>query len=1080
MTRRRPTPLPTVGALDPETLTLIPPDFQLVGSSDNWRANWSTIVCGKFSDSPFSCLFCYERGSGVAAFYQTDGAGGVQLLQEFTDWRTSWTHIIPGVFGDSGYDGLLLYDQQAGFGAIYDTDGQGNLILLHEDPTWRKTWSHIVVAPFNDSAHSAVLFYDQSAGFGAIYATDGHGHLKLLAEHSDWRTTWTAILAGQMAASTEAEANGALVADLFFYEGSTGYGETYATDGKGGIMMVGQQGGFPLNSNVFAGNFGCIGNGQECTNLLFFNPTINAGTIYAFGFTEDMQPNVLWKPVETIRPSPAEPIRVSMPRTEARSVVRYPIVPIRPWTVIATGNFWMVDPNDEYFGSNGKYDQYRLFYNGGFTDLLFYDRQTGSIQFYLKEPAETTPQEPLCGYASRRSALPGETIQFHISSQVGNYRIDIYRQGVQRISMANVAVTGPARPYPIRRTAYRDGADWPAAASFTIPAQWPSGLYIAQVSLATGPSPGLGFTDLSLTAPERSQASASAAPSSVGSAAAARVSPTSEVTYDIAFVVRPTSPGTRARILLAAADTTYEAYNYWGGRCIYGYGCSGLTNAGDPTINFFWENPYSGSPRSGGFLRALSVSFLRPFASAVTKTFGIPIAKMQTFEVPLIQWLERNGFNVDVCAASDLDQHGDLLSNYRMFVSVGHDEYWSEAMRNAVEDFVENGGNAAFLSGNTCWWAIRLLLDGNTMICCKDKTLDPDTVLWGDLGRSARSMVGTDGYTVWNSVPPQQPDAGQSPSFVVQDESHWAFEGTGLSNDDTFGVYLRPDGTFVCIVGGETNNDGKTGVLATATYVDYSNNNREYVGTMVSFRKGAGTVFNAATINWVTGLSQQEGLWNTCDQITWNVFNRLAVGWIHKDLTRATDAADAAGDPAGYTWDVDSTQHVIYRDHDSHIHELWFSYESGWSRNDLTQATDAANAAGDSVGYTWDVDSTQHVIYRDHDSHIHELWFSMESGWSHNNLTQATDAPGAAGDPAGYTWDVDSTQHVVYRGKDSHIHELWFSMESGWSHNNLTQAMDAPSAAGDPAGYAWDLDSTEHVVYRGTDNHIHELWFSFT
>jgi transposase len=34
---------------------------------------------------------------------------------------------------------------------------------------------------------------------------------------------------------------------------------------------------------------------------------------------------------------------------------------------------------------------------------------------------------------------------------------------------------------------------------------------------------------------------------------------------------------------------------------------------------------------------------------------------------------------------------------------------------------------------------------------------------------------------------------------------------------------------------------------------------------------------------------------------------------------------------------------------------------------------------------------------------------------------------GATGDPAGYTWDVDRTQHVVYRGGDGHIHELWFN-----------------------------------------------------
>ena len=34
----------------------------------------------------------------------------------------------------------------------------------------------------------------------------------------------------------------AIFADLFFYEGCSRYGETYATDGKGGIWMVGQQG----------------------------------------------------------------------------------------------------------------------------------------------------------------------------------------------------------------------------------------------------------------------------------------------------------------------------------------------------------------------------------------------------------------------------------------------------------------------------------------------------------------------------------------------------------------------------------------------------------------------------------------------------------------------------------------------------------------------------------------------------------------------------------------------------------------------------------------------------------------------
>jgi hypothetical protein len=67
--------------------------------------------------------------------------------------------------------------------------------------------------------------------------------------------------------------------------------------------------------------------------------------------------------------------------------------------------------------------------------------------------------------------------------------------------------------------------------------------------------------------------------------------------------------------------------------------------------------------------------------------------------------------------------------------------------------------------------------------------------------------------------------------------------------------------------------------------------------------------------------------------------------------------------------------------------------------------------------------------------------------WNLNDLTAAAGAPLAASSPAGYTWDVDSTQHVVSRGTDNHIHELWFNGQ--WNHNDLTNAAGAPLAMGD-------------------------------
>src|SRR5208337_4163523 len=100
--------------------------------------------------------------------------------------------------------------------------------------------------------------------------------------------------------------------------------------------------------------------------------------------------------------------------------------------------------------------------------------------------------------------------------------------------------------------------------------------------------------------------------------------------------------------------------------------------------------------------------------------------------------------------------------------------------------------------------------------------------------------------------------------------------------------------------------------------------------------------------------------------------------------------------------------------------------------------------------------------------------------WNHNDLTLTAGVPLAAGDPAGYTWDFDKSQHVVYRSNDGHIYELWLvgvgNNKYKWYYTDLTLATGAPIAAGNPTSYTWDADKSEHVVYKGTDDHIYELW----
>ncbi len=202
-----------------------------------------------------------------------------------------------------------------------------------------------------------------------------------------------------------------------------------------------------------------------------------------------------------------------------------------------------------------------------------------------------------------------------------------------------------------------------------------------------------------------------------------------------------------------------------------------------------------------------------------------------------------------------------------------------------------------------------------------------------------------------------------------------------------------------------------------------------------------------------------------------------AGGWHHGDLTAATGAPAAASDPAGYMFDTQETQHVVFRSGDGHIRELWWDAAGGWHHGDLTAATGAPNAVGNPAGYVFDAQETQHVMFRGADGHIHELWWDAAGGWHHGDLSAATGAPAAVGDPAGYMFDAQGTQHVVYRSGDSHIRELWWDAAGGWHHGDLTAATGAPAAAGDPAGYMFDVQGTQHVVYRSGNGHIQELWW---
>lgn len=143
----------------------------------------------------------------------------------------------------------------------------------------------------------------------------------------------------------------------------------------------------------------------------------------------------------------------------------------------------------------------------------------------------------------------------------------------------------------------------------------------------------------------------------------------------ITFIVRDES--STSDVLFQTSDPTWHAYNIYGGSDFY----SGADNG-----------------------RAYKISYNRPFA-----TRGGIEARDFYFgaEYPLVRFLERNGYDVSYFSGVDTDRHGELLTNHKVFLSVGHDEYWSGQQRKNVEAARDAGVNLQFLSGNEVYWRTR-------------------------------------------------------------------------------------------------------------------------------------------------------------------------------------------------------------------------------------------------------------------------------------------------------------------------------------------------------------------------------------
>ena len=248
------------------------------------------------------------------------------------------------------------------------------------------------------------------------------------------------------------------------------------------------------------------------------------------------------------------------------------------------------------------------------------------------------------GFATDISVDHGQAVDFKINTDSTAYRVDIYRlgyyngDGARLVNSFEVDSANPQiQPAPLFDPSLNlvDAGNWSVSASWDVPADAVSGVYFAKLTRLDGTS-GENM---------------------------------------IPFIVRDDE--NPSAITFQTSDTTWEAYNPWGGYNLY----SGVD--GD---------------------RALAVSYNRPFTDTTGQLFSGPQDFVFSSEFPAIQWLEQNGYDVNYIAGVDTARDGAQLLNSQIFLSVGHDEYWSADQRANVEAARDAGVNLAFLSGNTVFW----------------------------------------------------------------------------------------------------------------------------------------------------------------------------------------------------------------------------------------------------------------------------------------------------------------------------------------------------------------------------------------
>lgn len=337
------------------------------------------------------------------------------------------------------------------------------------------------------------------------------------------------------------------------------------------------------------------------------------------------------------------------------------------------------------------------------------------------------------------------------------------------------------------------------------------------------------------------------------------------------------SPTTHGAIVIVNAVTTWQAYDAWGGYSLY----HGVDGAAD----------YAG--------RARVVSFDRPY------DWGNGAADFPGIELPVVALAERLGLPVAYATDVDLDADPQLLDGARAVISLGHDEYWSKGMRDAVTSARDAGTNVAFLGANAVYRHIRF----------RPSALGPDR-LQVDYKTDAQNdpVYATDPAAAtfeWRDGPDPRPESALTGVYydcnpvyddmVAVDPGNWLLAGTGLQAGSRLTRLVGSEFDHVDL-GAPTPRPievlfhSPVTCGGASTYAD---------AAYYTVRSGAG-VFAAGTSSWVCALDNNcgDGRGDATAQavvtrITTNLLTGFAAGPVGRAQPAHDNVAGLSGEPRG-------------------------------------------------------------------------------------------------------------------------------------------------------------------------------------